>query len=280
MDVQTRIKRSLEYGALDHKWLARNQLGSGRANKGLRSIALSSFDYFDHYFDALKSDRSLAAITSLCNDEDNQLDVDAEDPNVMTLSTAFNEMVGSNRKVFKCYDCGTNARAIFLTLIKAARLHGSQGLNVIPITPDERSRMMKEYLLNTTDPVRLATACLNKLLTAKKDIVFIMSVSVEDFGHVWVIEKRFFKGKPRYHHYQSSLSSHLLIDFIEAMDYGRDPMQSIDIEEFMNGVIHLMGIRREWKKTDLLTFVRLFRFIPLRKVTDPKPGFCYTWIEY
>lgn len=270
------IKRSIEYNALSHKWESRNNL---YRDSSLLHHALSAFDYVDRHYDNLMSDRSLAAIVGLCASDQAKQDIDVDDPNVVHLSQAFNELVGSTRRVFKCYDCGTNARAIFLSLLAAARQDQRREGPWGPVTTSERSRMMREYVLDTTTPLQQAIACREKLISAKHDILFIMSVSIDDFGHVWVIEKRFFNGRPRYHHYQSSLSSHLLVDFIEAMDYGRQPMKSIDPLEFMNSVIGLMGIRRAWKEEDLRTFVRLFKFFPLRPVIAPRPGFSYTWVD-
>lgn len=282
MNPYLNIRRSLQYGALSHKWEARRNYSLN--DPELIEHAESAFKYVKRYYNNLKSDRSLAAIMPLCASDQAIQDVDVDDPNVTHLSTSFNELVGSTRRVFKCYDCGTNARAIFLSLITAARGGslatkpppiGSWG----PVTASERSRMMREYVLNTTTPVEHAITCREKLLSAKHDIIFIMSISIEDFGHVWVIEKRFFDGMPRYHHYQSCLSSHLLIDFIEAMDYGRYPMKSIDPESFMNGVIYLMGLKRAWQDDDLRLFVKLFKFFPLRDVKAPTPGFSYTWVR-
>jgi hypothetical protein len=139
--------------------------------------------------------------------------------------------------------------------------------------------MKREYLVNMTEPVRVINECKNKILNVKKDTVFIMSVSVQGFGHVWVIEKRFIDSVPRYHHYQSSFKSHLLIDFIERMDYGREPMASMDISKFMDDTAYLMGIQTAWTDADHRLFAKLYAFVPVDKVTQPTPGFCYTWIN-
>lgn len=280
-----KINRSLDYGALDHKWLARKELsGCNMTLKEFREkeeddvslqllkIATSSFNYYYKNYNVIKSDRSLRAITELCTDKLLAFDIKAEDDEVFHLSNVFNLIINSNRGLLKCYDCGTNARAAFLKLITAAR--GSPVL-----THSEQQRMKRQYLVNIKTPVDEIKKCKSKMLDCKVDTVFIMSISVQGFGHVWVIEKRFFNGVPRYHHYQSSLNSHLLVDFIEHMDYGREPMASMDIVQFLDDTAYLMGLKQAWSENDHRLFARLYAFIPVHEVTNPEPGFCWTWIS-
>jgi hypothetical protein len=284
-----KILKSLEYSALDHKWAARSYL----KNKGWSSsqlfgesrredkipddellmitIALSSFKYYYLHYDNITQDPSLATVTTLCTASTQTMEIEAKDPQVTYLSNIFNKMVKSTRKLLQCYDCGTNARALFLKLVETGR-------GYLDLSSQEVQRMAFEYSLNKTDPLTPLKMCLDKL---KKDtgehIVTIMSVSFQDFGHVWVIEKRYFNGVPRFHHYQSALHSHMLIDFIEAMDYGADPMKSLNIDEFFLKLKHLLSFNKPWTDKEHRIFIELFAFAP-SEVTNPEPGFCGTWV--
>lgn len=288
------MERSFKYGTLDYKWIARNQL----RNKGislenikrehdmclyfntpepeiskLLKMATSSFRYYCLYRNNIINDRSLNIVTSLCSSQLNAFDTEHEDETVFYLSRIFNKIVNSNRKLYKCYDCGTNARAVFLRLVNTIRGHPQS------VTKAEQTRMSREYLVNMTNPVDIVEKCRQKLKSVKSDTVFIMSVSIENFGHVWVIEKRFMP-TVRYHHYQSSLRSHILLDFIESQDYGRFPMKSMDIDSFMDRISYLMTLKNAWSEQDHQIFADLFAFLPNTPVTKPTPGFCYTWITY
>jgi hypothetical protein len=282
-----KLLKSLEYSALDHKWIARNYLN----NKGwtqatllkklsrpedntetdniMFKIALSSFRYYLTHYDKISTDKSLSVVTSLCSSGVNSIDVDASDPEVKYLSHLFNELVGSNRKLLKCYDCGTNARAVFLKLV------GERSLS-----KKETERMSREYLLNKTDPVPEMQKCLKKLKQNDgKHTVFILSVGFQDFGHVWVIDKRYLNSKVRFHQYQSALGSHMLIDFIESMDYGADPSKSLNIDEFFSALKRLLSYDGVWKDEQYRVFSELFAFMPVEPVTKPEPGFCWTWVN-
>lgn len=302
-----KIQKSFDYGTLDHKWIVRNYLkksgwtlemieketlrdhdnehehehqilpGNEPIHFIFLKLATSSFKYYYQYMDNINGDRSLKTVTSLCSDSIASLDVEANDNDVFHLSNVFNQIIKSTRKLYKCYDCGTNARAIFLKLIQTARIekHGKSF-----ITNNEQSRMSDEYLVNLTSPVAEADKCYRKIKSFMSDTVMIMSVSIQNFGHVWVIEKRFINGVVRYHHYQSSLRSHLILDHIEAMDYGRDPMKSIDIDDFFKDIKYLLGLNEFWSDNDHRLFAQLFKFLPSYTIDNPKPGFCSTWITY
>lgn len=280
MDIFDKIKKSIDYGALDHKWLIRDYLwrkGDALTEDDQKwyQMAVSPFDYVLKHHKAFQADISLKTVTGLCADEALTLHTEHGDSQVFHLSHVFNQIIESTRGLHKCYDCGTNARAMFLKLVEAHR-------GMAFITHQEQVRMKNEYLV-TSDPVQLVNnmdACLNKLLTVSRDTVFIMSLAIQGFGHVWIIEKRFILGIPRYHHYQTSLRSHLLLDFIEAKDYGRNPHQSLDVRQFFNDLKYILTNNASWKEADYRLFAKLFAFIPVSEVTAPKPGFSYTYITY
>jgi hypothetical protein len=117
----------------------------------------------------------------------------------------------------------------------------------------------------------------------KADTVFIMSLAIQSFGHVWVIEKRFQPApgiNHRYHHYQTSLRSHLLLDFIESKDYGRDLHQSLDTDRFFSDLVYILTKQEAWIDSDYRLFAKMFAFLPVSEVLKPSPGFSYTWITY
>jgi hypothetical protein len=284
-----KLIKSLEYSALDHKWAARNylknkgwsqevlfgKLQSPEFNKGIENlmikIALSSFRYYLIHYDNITKDKSLSAVTSLCSSGVNSIDVDSNDSEVQFLSRLFNRLIGSKRKLLQCYDCGTNARAVYLKLIEIGR--GDHNLG-----KSEIARMSEEYLLDKEAPVEVMRICEAGLKENNgEDIVALLSLSFQDFGHIWVIEKKHFNGKPRFHQYQSALGSHMLIDFIESMDYGADPMQSLNLDLYFSKLEKLLSYKQAWKDEQYRLFSELFAFMPVYPVTEPNPGFCWTW---
>jgi hypothetical protein len=296
--MNDKIKASFDYNTLDYKWLAREYLqemflGLNSVKKTdpyslkLIEIAISSFQYFAKYQSNLQKDLSLKTVTSMCTKEIAAVRIDVSDPEVDRLSKIFNNLVQSNRKLFKCYDCGTNARAMFLQLIHAHRCPQSTCDPYSLISSEEKTRMREQYLVRYVGAIDYVNECKHKLLSVDKPTVFIMSISVQDFGHVWVIDKQFIANQrtglryPRYHHYQSSLRSHLLIDWIERMDYGRYPNKSMDVEKFFADLTKILSRDSvPWSDEDHVLFAQLFAFLPGYRVTNPTPGFSWTFITY
>lgn len=275
--------------SLTHKWESRDRL----KNKGINlqnieeqsdpkiiddiNNAISAFIYCDKFRSNINSDPSLKAISELCSSALGSVEPDYRDDNVFHLSHTFNAIIASKRNLLKCYDCGTNARAAFLRLCQVAR---NIPIEQIPLTKEEQNRMSEEYWLNVTTPLEEIKRCYQMLINVPKDTVFIMSVGVQDFGHIWIVEKKFINGTPRFHHYQSALRSHMLIDFLEAMDYPRNPEKSLDIDEFMSNIGYLMCIKgRAWTSEENELFENLFGFLPF-PITNPRPGFCFTHVTY
>jgi hypothetical protein len=267
------------YKSLDRKWYARTLLKDKKHKFDdatldiLNDIATSSFKYCECYFDRIKADVSLNAITKLCNNSGLMYDVMGHDAKLFVLSRTFNQVLNSGRILHRCYDCGTNARAIFMQLIEAHR-------GKLFLTAHEQMRIKREYqisYINTPDTIE---ACHKRIVEAKSDTVFLMSLSIEDFGHVWVIEKLFLPKAIRYHLYQSSFRSHMLLDYIEEKDYGRNPEQSMDIELFFEDFKNLMSYTDEWTDEHYRLFTLLFSFMSVNPVINPNPGFCFTSVTY
>jgi hypothetical protein len=239
-------------------------------------IALSSFRYYYVHYENIINDQSLATVTSMCSSTLNTLNINSDDKQVFYLSHVFNRIVDSSRKLLKCYDCGTNARAVFLKLVQVGRQTPT-----LMLRAGEKQRMRTEYVVDKETPLIQVNNCLKRLLINDSlNLVLIMSISVENFGHVWVFEKKYFNGIPRYHHYQSALSSHMLIDFIESMDYGADPMKSLDVTHFFDQLTTLINVTGPWSEKEYRLFVKLFAFIPISKILNPQMGFSWTWLSY
>jgi hypothetical protein len=270
-DIRLKIRKSIDYGALDHKWLSRRHINSfkGEEARIIASIAQSAFEYYDRYRDTIDSDPSLRAITSMCSVKDHITDIDLQDDVVFHLSNVFNQIIESDRALYQCYDCGTNARAIFLKLVETHR-----GTSFIG--HDEQQRMKKEYLVKRHGIKDEIKKSQSMLLSMNGNAVFIFSLSIDNFGHVWVIEKI----GTRYHHYQTCLHSHLFLDFLEHKDYGRNLDQSLDLVEFFDDLETILTINQPWDDTDYRLFAKLFLFLPVRPVRKPNPGFSFTWLRY
>lgn len=272
--LESKIAQSMKYNDLDYKWAVRKYIMEHpEASQHYRAMASSSFAYYEKYKDTLEQDPSIQAILTLCTDGELQFDTNIHDPDLFYLSNSFNHIVLSDRKLHKCYDCGTNARAMFMKLIQVHR-------GLAYLSQSEQERMKLDYRVSYERCVEKVQKCWDQIVSIQQDCIFIMSIGIDEFGHVWVIEKRYFDGKPRYHHYQSSFRSHLVLDFIERKDYGRSPDQSLDIDEFFENLMYIMSTKTPWTEEEYVLFCEMFAFHPVSPVKNPKPGFCYTYVVY
>ncbi len=274
MSLLTRISDSIDRGTLDYIWLSRHALQQNILEKDFQLYSNASFEYYDKYRDNIVSDLSLNAITSLCDMKALVKKVDLEDTEVTYLSKLFNHIISSDRKLHKCYDCGTNARAMFLKLISLYR-------NKLHLTQQEQESMNNYSPRKGQQGIKSMYDCLNHLKQKTKDGVYICSIGVEKFGHVWIFEKITIAGKQIIRHYQSALKSHLVIDFISHMDYGKHPDKNLDLDIFFQKLKSLLEIRdKPWSNNNYADFNALFAFNPISIVKSPKPSFCWTNIIY
>lgn len=281
-----KLKKSFKYKTLDYKYIARDFLSELDRDQRLAAeidtnirdfllpLASSSFDYYKRHFEVFQKDKSLKAVTSLCNCEQLLLNVSAEDKTVRFLSHLFNQVIHSSRGLLRCYDCGTNARAMFFELIRAHR-------GQLYVSPQEQMKIQELYLPNP-DAVNEVSRFHRFATTVQSDTVFICSLGLGDSGHVWVIEKRFIgpNRKVRYHMYQSCLNSHLVLDFIEHCDYAKKPCQSMDIDAFCSDLQKIMGHRGPWTESIKKLFAKRFLFLPANEVTDPSNTYCWAYLTY
>ena len=241
-------------------------------------IATSSSNYYNRNKNVFKNDISLDTVTTICNFDDAILNVKAEDQNVTTLAYLFNDLVKSSRRLFKCYDCGTNARAIFLKLIEARR-------GRLCLTDEEVNRLERDYRIDV-DVTTSINQLRDFLKRVESDTVVICSIGLGDSGHVWTLEKRIYNDPEtgqivdRYHHYQSCLNSHTVLDFIEHKKYGEDPNQSLDLDKFCDDLITVLSRKEDWDYETNYLFAKNFAYLPYSPVVKPRGSICWTYITY
>jgi hypothetical protein len=248
-------------------------------NAGLTNIifkcANSCFKYYTQNEHIFKTDKSLHAITQLCNTPDFWYNVNKEDKNVSFFSKLFNIKISSSRKLFHCYDCGTMARAFFFALIKANRGN-------ITLSPDEVAIMKRMYYSVDVSVIERMADCLACIKAINKETIFICSIGLNLSGHVFVIEKRIMPGnKERYHIYQTCLNAYNILDYIEHHDLAKNINMSININDFFSKLIHIFQCA-EWGYPEKLIFAKLFAFIPDHDINNhsEKYSFCWTYITY
>ena len=258
-----------------------------------RTIAQDSFQHYMQHVSSIRNDISLHTVYALCNDQKHWFNPFENDPIVDVLANVFNSISKSERKLHKCYDCGTVARAIFLRLIynhRYARRSQSQQFITLPtISPDtdlpltqyERSRIRKMYRLKKDRPVPELKNSLRQFQRMKEGVQ-ILSIGYGNFGHIWVIEKLTPSSlsQPVYRIYQSSLRSYLLVDFLYHMNYVSQPTSTIHLHKFYS-TLETMLYEKRWTSHDTKKFIDLFKFKPpIEEQRKVRPGFGYTWIEY
>lgn len=250
--------------SLEYKWYCRNlaldTLKDKKLQDIIKSIALSSFEYYNNHADSIKNDRTLAIACSICNCENTALTTTCIDHSVTELGHYFNTIAKSGRKVKMCYDCGTVARAIFLNTI-----HNYRG----ELTNSEKKKIEHLYNPNRTTPLNALNEFYYAIKSTKKHTIFILSIGLDEFGHVWVFEKIIDdNGKERVIMYQSSLNSYLLMDYIEYMDMAKNK-NGINIDEFYRDMMQLM-LTKNWKDKENKLFSKWFQFMPTSEVTEVK----------
>ena len=311
INLSDRINLCLKYQALDYKWIIRNfltncspkirstlKINDNRIDntykenevkgygimcsdmsdeKKLYALANNTFDYYDKWKKTFDREPSLSAISEMCNDLEYAYDVLKQDDQLYFLSRVFNCLTDTTRGLYKCYDCGTNARAIFLRLVKKHRGNDKD----IFFTLKEQARMRTEYTIyGDIHPEEIVMDAYKQLKNYTKPGVFIFSLGLDNFGHVWVIEKQFKHGVPRYHQYQSCFRSHMVMDFLAFKNYGEDPDQSLDIDEFFKNLYYLFVLKGPWSNKDYLIFSKLFAFLPVYPIMEGKPSISFTSIMY
>jgi len=284
-----KVFRALQYDILDYRYEARRYLSNLATDKDLQDeltvkirdfllpLATSGYEYYVKNYDIFQTDPSLKAATSICNTEQIMLDVKTEDKTVTNLAHLFNDLVGSSRNLYLCYDCGTNARAVWLKLIEERR-------GKLCLSDDEISRMYNEYHVDKDTAQTVKEMC-NFLQSVEDDTAVICSIGLGESGHVFVIEVRIFENpdgtiRRRYHHYQSCLNSHTVLDFIEYKGYAENMEQSLDIKGFCRDLTTILTRKRDWNEKTRQLFSKLFAYIPYYPVKNPRNSIGWTYVTY
>lgn len=254
-------KHQKDIGLLEYKWGLRKMIleRDEKINGKLLYEALSSFVYLHTNKNALLHDRSLKAVCQMCDDIEHVIDVNYPDDTLSYLAELFNQLVGSDRMLHMCYDCGTVARGVLFKLIEEYR--GS-----IKLTKSEINRVKDQYYMNKyhdADGVLVLKDNINKI---KQNCVFLCAMQLgENFGHIYVIDKIYINHRPRYRIYQSCFDSYLLIDYIEYMDYCSDLSKGININQHLDD-LHRLISNLNWTPKDVTTFIKWFNFNPPKGV--------------
>lgn len=257
MDLIRKIDQKRKNDLLDYKWTIRQYVAKHKhhlrpEHDELIYQMLSPFMYMTFYHDQIKRDKSLNAICQLCTDIRHVSDTEFPDLRLRSLAQMFNDLIGSDRTLLMCYDCGTVARAVLFQLIKTYR--GSPRL-----TDDEIHRIKDDYYM-TRYQGSLGVRELRQHI--KRDqyprCLYLCAMQLgDDFGHIYVIEKI----GQRYRIYQSCLGAYLLIDYIEHKNYAEDTTRGIDIDSHMDCLEQLFS-HNTWDHKLQNLFAKLFHFIP------------------
>lgn len=287
--VINNIQNEQKVGLLDHLWLVRSYLTKNKKkiqetfNKGpnyelvyLLQVALSPFKYMNSHGFQINRDISLKAIYQLCSNEKMVNDIDYKDDQLLYLAKLFNQLIGSDRILYMCYDCGTVARGIFFTLIKAYR--GS-----FTITPNEIARIKSEYYMNKYNINDALNVFYKNLVEIKQNCIYLCALQFgEKFGHIYIIEKIYVNGSliPRYRIYQSCFQSYLLIDYIELMDYGHNLHNGVNVFQHYNDLRKIMTTD-VWKTPEIDLFIKLYHFKPTTPIVkEDAKKFTSTYIIF
>lgn len=267
------VKYILECGdnkSLEYKWYCRNldpnSINDPELKKMIQKSSLSSFEYYNKNKESIESNKSLSIACDICKCQNTALTTTCVDHSVTELGHYFNDIAGSARGVKMCYDCGTVARAIFLNLI-----HGYRG----ELTPKEKKNIRDMYYPSRGTPASILEEFYCAIKRLKEHSVFIVSMGLDDFGHVWIFEKVIDSmGRHKVIMYQSSLNSYLLMDYVEYKDMA-NKNDGINIDEFYQDMKHLIA-RKNWSDYENKLFSKWFQFMPTSYVTAMKMFlFCY-----
>ena len=260
-------KHSLEY-----KWYCRkldiSSVNDSRLREIFNGIKISSFNYYNDNINAIINNKSLSIVCKICNCGDTALTTKCTDYSIKDLGKHFNKIANSGRGVLMCYDCGSTARAIFLNLIYEYR-----GV----LTEIEKKRIRTLYNPERLLPIDALNEFYSVIKVIKEHCVFILSIGMDDFGHVLVMEKTIDDaGKERYIIYQSALNSYLTMDYIEYKNLALEK-SGIKIEEFYRDMNYLIKTFN-WTEKENVLFSKWFQFLPTSNVTNVK-SVLYAWVS-
>lgn len=223
---------------------------------------------------------------------------------ILRLAQMFNEVSGSDRPLIPdFYDCGTNARAIFMHLINIHRGNKSLNAKTHVLYPHEISAIYDDYRPSNISNTEKLQEAINILKNMQEGVMILTvrywypfleaDVHNEDdyskkndygpnrilyktpekqFGHVWVIEKK----RNLFYIYQSSLNEYMTYDYFcekGAVLKEGGPGFLASLRPLVQAKIWLVKCERLFRDK--------FWFIPkIKKDTRLRPEFFYAYVEY
>lgn len=182
----------------------------------------------------------------------------------------FNAISGSNRQIVPdFYDCGTTARAIFMSLINTYR-------GDISLSQEEKAHMRNYVCVNqVADAIQRLEEMGCGVMICSLVIYNLDSVSKHtqsELGHVWIIEKND-ATKTRYRLYQSSLNNYKIIDHMVKYGLG------IDGPRFLKKLKPLLNAKK-WSEQKQSLYSKLFHYLPTIPLNRVHCVLHWTSIEY
>lgn len=258
---------SLEYKYNIRSYIYAHNITPENDSEGILPLATSGHTWYFKNINNILKDKSLAIITNLCSGATKK-NGHVSDEIVMLLSKIFNNTVLSERPLIDCYDCGTTARAVFLSLVHINR-------RKILLYPYEIKRMQNMYSdAQIVGYIRIKE-CYHFLKNLKQSSVIICSIGLNLSGHVFILEKKCQSSfNERYHIYQSCLNSYTLLDYIEQQDYINN--KSINIDIFFECLLKLYRCKI-WGYNENLIFTELFSYLPHHEINSISKEFDFLW---
>lgn len=186
MNLEKALILDIEKGTLARFWFVRDFLASNRNKLTEHANELKvMLDNMSRREQIHTSDPVIESIYVLCNCEGNgcystwYINVDYRDELVVFLANKFNKIIGSQRELFMCYDCGTVARAMFMKLIDDFR--GIETLTKQEIENIKSYKSDKGSISNWYNDV--TTKC-----PAGKRMIMMASIGIGNVGHVWILD--------------------------------------------------------------------------------------------
>ncbi len=219
----------------------------------LNHIIEQPFLYYKKYKNIIDSDISLKYITSLCSNPKLKTNPNIEDIKLTKYSNLFNKITDSNRKLLRCYDCGTNARGIFFNIIKAHR-------QTLKLSKEEKNRIKTLYNDFESPVLSKIHSCFEFLDKIDRPCVIIISLGLIESGHVFILEKLFVNNKLIVRQYQSALNSHMVLDYLYHIDIINNINVSLNYTQLFNDLKYLFSLKN-WTDDDKRIFTKWFFYI-------------------
>ena len=271
MDLETALKLDIDAGTLSRFWIVRNYLSTHTFDTDVGKELEGMLTTIAKREEIETDDPVIKSVYVLCNCEGTGCytswykDTDYKDELVLYFANKFNQITGSKRKLFKCYDCGTVARAMFMKLIDDFR--GFETLT------GEEIEKIQNYKYNS---MKLHTwyNLITEGCPSGKRLLTITSQGFGGVGHVWLMDVTGKKSTNNHkvRIFQSAKWAYTLADFIKTQCPLGDCF--IDFEEFYHEIYAINNFNL--KTADIIDFIaKWFKFKFKLSEFKPKRQFLY-----